>query len=41
MKAHTKETQAAMTPNSAIQLLKEGNGRFVDKTMAKRNLLDQ
>ena len=41
MKAHTKETQAAMTPNSAIQLLKEGNDRFMASSMAKRNLLDQ
>jgi len=29
MKAHTKETQAAISPNAAIQLLKEGNERFV------------
>ncbi|WP_396636411.1 carbonic anhydrase family protein [Maribacter sp. R77961] len=41
MKAHTKETQAAMTPDSAIQLLKEGNNRFIANSMAPRNLLDQ
>ncbi len=41
MKTHTKETQAAMTPNSAIQLLKEGNERFINNTMIKRDLLNQ
>lgn len=41
MKAHTKETQAAMTPNSAIQLLKDGNDRFMANSMVQRNLLDQ
>ena len=41
MKAHTKETQAAMTPDSAIQLLREGNKRFVANSKADRNLLEQ
>jgi len=41
MKAHTKETQAAMTPDAAIQLLKEGNNRFTASSMAERNLLNQ
>ena len=41
MKAHTKNTQAAITPNKAIELLKEGNQRFVDSNMANRDLLDQ
>ena len=41
MKAHTKITQAAITPNKAIELLKEGNERFVASNMANRNLLDQ
>lgn len=41
MKAHTKETQAAISPDMAISLLKEGNSRFVAKNMASRNLLDQ
>ncbi len=41
MKVHTKETQDAMTPDSAILLLKEGNERFVANTMVKRNLLNQ
>jgi len=41
MKAHTKNTQAAITPNKAIELLKEGNQRFVASNMANRDLLDQ
>ncbi len=41
MKAHTKETQAAMTPQSAFQALKDGNERFVNGTMASRNLQEQ
>ncbi len=41
MKAHTKETQAAITPDMAIQLLKEGNQRFVGNQKADRDLLDQ
>jgi len=41
MKAHTKDTQAAISPSSAINLLKKGNQRFVASSMANRNLLDQ
>lgn len=41
MKAHTKETQAAITPDRAIELLKEGNQRFVARKMANRDLLAQ
>ncbi len=41
MKAHTKETQAAISPLDAIELLKEGNGRFVKNQHADRDLLDQ
>lgn len=41
MKAHTKETQAAISPDAAIQLLKEGNERFVASKKADRDLLDQ
>lgn len=41
MKAHTKETQAAITPDSAIRLLKEGNQRFVANRKADRDLLEQ
>lgn len=41
MKAHTKETQAAISPQNALELLKEGNKRFVDKSPADRDLLEQ
>ncbi len=41
MKAQTKETQAALTPVAALQLLKEGNERFQRSDMAQRNLLEQ
>ena len=41
MKAHTKETQATISPEKAVQLLKEGNNRFVENKEVSRNLLDQ
>ena len=41
MKAHTKETQANMTPQKAIDFLKEGNERFQGNLKANRNLLEQ
>ena len=41
MKAHTKETQATMTPDKAMQFLMEGNQRFQDNLKANRNLLEQ
>jgi len=41
MKAHTKETQSSMTPQKALQFLKEGNRRFVNNLRANRNLLEQ
>jgi len=41
MKAHTRETQATMTPNKALQYLKEGNQRFQGNLKANRNLLEQ
>jgi carbonic anhydrase len=37
----TKETQAAMTPQMALQMLKEGNTRFVQGNMLKRDLMQQ
>lgn len=37
----TAETQAAMTPQQALQRLKEGNQRFVDGKMKNRDLLSQ
>lgn len=37
----TKEMQAAITPAKALELLKEGNKRFVNKQMTDRDLLQQ
>ena len=39
--AQTKETQAAITPQMALQMLKDGNERFVSGTMKKRDLAKQ
>jgi len=41
MKAHTKETQSKMTPELALQALKEGNQRFINQNKVERNLLEQ
>lgn len=41
MKAHTRESQATMTPEKALQYLKEGNVRFQKNLKANRNLLEQ
>ncbi|APQ17180.1 carbonic anhydrase family protein [Maribacter hydrothermalis] len=41
MKAHTRETQSTMTPNKALEFLKEGNQRFQNNLKANRNLLEQ
>ena len=41
MKAHTRETQATMTPEKSLQFLKEGNVRFQNNLKANRNLLEQ
>jgi carbonic anhydrase len=41
MKAHTKETQAVITPKKAIEILKDGNHRFVNNNAVNRDLLDQ
>lgn len=41
MKAHTKETQSTITPKRALEILKEGNERFLDNLMVDRNLLQQ
>jgi len=41
MKAHTAETQASITPQRALEILKEGNGRFVQNIKLNRNLLQQ
>ncbi len=41
MKTLTKEMQASITPAMALDLLKEGNKRFVNNLKAHRNLLEQ
>ena len=41
MKAHTRETQATMTPQKSLQFLKEGNLRFQNNLKANRNFLEQ
>lgn len=41
MKTLTKEMQAAITPKMGLELLKEGNKRFVNNLKVNRNLLQQ
>lgn len=41
MKAYTKQTQDKLTPEHALDILKEGNERFVNNIKAHRNLLQQ
>lgn len=41
MKAHTLETQAAMTAETSLQELKDGNQRFLDNKKASRDLNEQ
>jgi carbonic anhydrase len=41
MKAQTKETQDLMTPTTALQELKDGNQRFIEKKQLNRDLLQQ
>lgn len=41
MKAHTKETQASVTPEKALSFLKEGNARFRENLQVNRDLLGQ
>jgi len=41
MRAHTAETQATITPAKALEILKEGNQRFVNNLKINRNLLEQ
>jgi carbonic anhydrase len=41
MKAHTRETQATITPQKSLKFLKEGNLRFQNNLKANRNLLEQ
>ena len=41
MRAHTSESQATITPHRALEILKEGNERFVSNLRVNRNLLQQ
>lgn len=41
MKTLTKEMQNAISPNMALELLKDGNKRFVNNLKINRNLLQQ
>ena len=41
MRRFTKKTQAELTPDQALDILKQGNERFVNNIKAHRNLLEQ
>jgi carbonic anhydrase len=41
MRAHSKETQSSLTPRMALEILQEGNGRFIKNLKAQRDLLAQ
>ncbi len=41
MRAHTKETQSSLTPRIALEILQEGNARFIKNLKAQRDLLGQ
>ncbi|MBL7754416.1 MAG: carbonic anhydrase [Chitinophagaceae bacterium] len=41
MRAHTKETQEKLTPRQAMNILMEGNSRFVQNLKQQRDLLQQ
>lgn len=41
MRTHTKESQHLLTPELALEILKEGNERFVNNIRVDRNLLQQ
>lgn len=41
MRTHTKETQEKLTPELALEILKEGNKRFINNIKIHRNLLEQ
>lgn len=41
MRVHTKETQSSLTPRMALEILQEGNGRFIKNLKAQRDLLAQ
>lgn len=41
MRTHSREDQQHLTPELALQILKDGNNRFVNNLKANRNLLQQ
>ena len=41
MRTHNKDSQATVTPTTALQYLQEGNQRFVNNLKYNRNLLQQ
>ncbi|HYF04262.1 MAG TPA: carbonic anhydrase, partial [Patescibacteria group bacterium] len=41
MRTQSKETQMSLTPDKALQILKDGNQRFINNLKANRNLLQQ
>lgn len=41
MRTHNKESQSSITPTMAVEILKEGNQRFVNNLKINRNLLQQ
>lgn len=41
MRTHNKETQSTITPAVALEILKQGNHRFVNNLKFNRNLLQQ
>jgi carbonic anhydrase len=41
MRTHSKESQSSLTPMLALEILKEGNARFMNNLKANRNLLQQ
>ena len=41
MHTHSKESQSNLTPETALQILRDGNQRFVNNLKANRNLLQQ
>lgn len=41
MRTQTKELQTGLTPANALQILKDGNQRFINNLKANRNLLQQ
>ena len=41
MRTHNKESQSTMTPSMALEILQDGNKRFVNNLKFNRNLLQQ